>query len=501
MSCLNTLSARWYSQSPEISVEGIMKNFRPCVLYVLTVFLSVCSLPAFASGLLLPDSALRDDLAWLAERGVIHLSLSTWPLSQEEVERGLKGARPEYASELVVLARVDHRLTVMKARLLTRGHSLSADSTTPQGFARTAYASQGASLAVSAGTDNMDLHLQGNVEGDMQVSNGSRYNLNSSYGAKLAGNQWLAFGQIPQWWGPGNEGSLIRSDAARPVTGLLLQRAEQTVPETWWMRWIGPWQYQLSAGQLSQYSAVPHTLQTGGRLTLSPWSSLELGASRMMMWGGEGRSESLGTFWDGVTGRDNTGSSDEPGDQLAGFDFTLRLEPTLGLPISLYGQMIGEDEAGLMPSSGMYLGGIEGHHAAGKNAVNWYLEAHDTRTSMSRTGFSYTHHIYTDGYYQQGAPLGDAIGGDGQLIAARTELVTESGQRWGARLIYARVNPENEAVNQTFPDADTLKGLQLSWSGDVYRSVRLTTGVWYIASEHDDNDAGIGVSMEIPLDL
>ncbi|WP_410779889.1 hypothetical protein, partial [Klebsiella quasipneumoniae] len=27
----------------------------------------------------------------------------------------------------------------------------------------------------------------------------------------------------------------------------------------------------------------------------------------------------------------------------------------------------------------------------------------------------YTHHIYKDGYYQQGYPLGDAMGGDGQL--------------------------------------------------------------------------------------
>lgn len=478
-----------------------MKYFRSFVRCVISVSLSVCSMFAGASGLLLPDRELRDDLAWLSDRGVIPLSLSTWPLSQEEVERGLKRAHPEYASELVVLARVDHRLAVLKAHLVARGQSLSADNGTPQGFASTSYARQSASLAISASTDNLDFYLQGNVEGEMQVSNGSRYNLNRSYGAVLAGNQWLAFGQIPQWWGPGNEGSLIRSDAARPVTGFLLQRAEQTAPETWWMRWVGPWQYHLSAGQLNQYEAVPHALLTGGRITLSPWSSLELGASRMMLWGGEGRSQSLSTFWDGVTGKDNTGSSDEPGDQLAGFDFTYRLEPVLGWPVSFYGQMIGEDEAGLMPSASMYLGGIEGHHAAGKHAVNWYLEAHDTRSSMNRTGYSYTHHIYTDGYYQQGAPIGDAMGGDGRLIAARAELAMENGQRWGARVIYARVNPENEDINHAFPDADTRTGLQLSWSGDVYRSVRLMTGMWYTASKNDDNDAGVGVGVEIPLDL
>ncbi len=67
--------------------------------------------------------------------------------------------------------------------------------------------------------------------------------------------------------------------------------------------------------------------------------------------------------------------------------------------------MIGEDESGFLPSANMYLGGIEGHHGWGKDAVNWYFEAHDTRSNMSRTNYSYTHHIYKDGYYQQGYPL------------------------------------------------------------------------------------------------
>jgi hypothetical protein len=64
--------------------------------------------------------------------------------------------------------------------------------------------------------------------------------------------------------------------------------------------------------------------------------------------------------------------------------------------------MIGEDESGYLPSANMFLGGVEGHHGWGKDAVNWYVEAHDTRTNMSRTNYSYTHHIYKDGYYQQG---------------------------------------------------------------------------------------------------
>jgi hypothetical protein len=49
---------------------------------------------AYASGLVMNDNELRNDLAWLSDRGVIHLSLSTWPLSQEEINRALKKAKP-----------------------------------------------------------------------------------------------------------------------------------------------------------------------------------------------------------------------------------------------------------------------------------------------------------------------------------------------------------------------------------------------------------------------
>ena len=56
----------------------------------------------------------------------------------------------------------------------------------------------------------------------------------------------------------------------------------------------------------------------------------------------------------------------------------------MGFAISFYAQMIGEDEAGFLPSANMYLGGIEGHHGWGKDAVNWYLETRYPYQYVSR---------------------------------------------------------------------------------------------------------------------
>lgn len=265
--------------------------------------LSSLGAQAYAAGLVVNDNDLRNDLAWLSDRGVIHLSLSTWPLSQEEIARALKKAKPSYSSEQVVLARINQRLSALKADFRVTGYTSTDQPGTPQGFGQTQSADNSLGLAFNNSGEWWDVHLQGNVEGGERISNGSRFNANGAYGAVKFWNQWLSFGQVPQWWGPGYEGSLIRGDAMRPMTGFLMQRAEQAAPETWWLRWVGPWQYQISASQMNQYTVYPHTKIIGGRFTFTPFQSLELGASRIMQWGGEGRPQSLSSFWTGSPDR------------------------------------------------------------------------------------------------------------------------------------------------------------------------------------------------------
>ncbi|HEJ7994461.1 TPA: capsule assembly Wzi family protein, partial [Serratia liquefaciens] len=327
--------------------------------------------------------------------------------------------------------------------------------------------------------------------------------LNGSYGAVKIWNQWLSFGEVSQWWGPGYDGSLIRSDAARPVAGFMLQRADQSPFETPWLSWIGRWQYQLTAGQLSQYTAVPDTKLIGGRFTMMPTNFLELGASRIMMWGGSGRPQSWSSFWDGVTGNDNTGDpKNDPGNQLGGFDFKLKLQPLIGLPVSFYGQITGEDEAGMLPSHNGYLLGLEGHPEWGPTTINWHIEGADTRSNGKSDNVMYRHYVYKDGYYQQGYPLGHAMGGDGQMLSGRVEMVLDDGQRWSTRLVYAKVNPNSQTVNKAFPKSDTLKGIQLGWGYNFDSQVKFDTSLWYTDNNASTaDDVGAGISFEVPINL
>jgi hypothetical protein len=245
---------------------------------------------------------------------------------------------------------------------------------------------------------------------------------------------------------------LIRGDASRPVYGVTVQRANQNAFESKWLSWIGPWQYQAFAGQLDDYKAVPDAKLIGLRLTARPFPALEIGASRAIQWGGDGRPESLSSLWDAITGtKDNGGTGKEdPSNQIAGFDGRLFLQPLLNVPVSLYGQFIGEDEAGGLPAKYMYLGGADFSSIYKDMPYQLYAEWADTRTNGEVRRISYAHTIYKDGYYQHGFPLGHAIGGDGQTYSVGGDIRFDVMNRLSGRVLYAKVNESNLLINEAF---------------------------------------------------
>ena len=467
---------------------------------VITSGLFACAINASAAGLIAPDMDLRQDLAWLSDRGVINLSLSTWPMSQEEIESSLMSAHPSTPLETETIARIQQQLQDLKANAFVDAQVSTGHQDFPHGFAQSSHSDQDLSLGGRYSTDNVDVRLQGNVEGNQQVGDHSKVNVQGSYAAVKGWNQWLSFGQIPQWWGPGYDGSLIRSDAARPVTGLILQRADQSPFETPWLSWMGRWQYQLTAGQLAQYHSVPDAKLVGARFTMSPTNFLELGASRMIQWGGEGRPQSFSSLWDAIKGtQDNfVGTGHDPSNQLGGFDFKLKLQPLVGLPSSIYGQLIGEDEAGGLPSKYSYLLGLDGHSSLDNKAVNWHIEGVNTFADWHMKNVMYRHGTYKDGYYQQGYPLGHAIGGDGKMISGAAEMVLNHDNRVNARLFYAQVNAENQLVNLAFPKADTLKGVSVGWTGILCKRLKLGTSLWFTDGKYG-HDEGVAVKVELPI--
>ncbi|MDQ8960278.1 capsule assembly Wzi family protein [Acinetobacter baumannii] len=466
----------------------------------LAIFSSL-ALPVYAQGIILNNNDLRTDLNWLNQQGVIQISTSTWPLSGEEIQRALSTAKIENNAQQKVINSVMANLEAENTSTKLALFAETDPQNIPQKFADEQKSQYQAALELNAGGKQWDARLRVNAEKDPIIDHGQDVNVEGSYIAGKLWNQWLIAGQIPTYWGPGHEGSLIRGDASRPVYGFTMQRAEQQAFETKWLSWIGPWQYQAFAGQLDDYHAIPDAKLLGFRLTAQPLPYLELGASRILQWGGEGRSESFDTLWNAIKGNDNFYDGDlDKSNQIAGFDARLNLNHWGGVPISLYGQYVGEDEAGLLPSKKMYLAGIDYSSQLNNLPLQVYAEWADTRTNGDVQGISYNHYIYQDGYYQHGFPLGHAMGGDGQMLSLGGDIRFDVMNRLNGRVMVAKVNQSNSINNHAFTQKDEIKALDLTWTHYLKQNAPLKLNGWVSDSDVYGQDAGVSIGVEIPLE-
>ena len=459
----------------------------------------------WANGLLLNDENLRNDLNWLNHQGVIQISTSTWPLSEEAVIKAIQDANINNKTQQKVVESV---LAHVKSQNESFRVNLFAETDPqylPQKFGDNIKSQYQVGVQLKSSGENWAGQLKINTENDLIIDHDQKVNVEGSYLAGKLWNQWIVAGQIPTYWGPGHDGSLIRGDASRPVYGVTLQRADQAAFETKWLSWIGPWQYQVFAGQLDDYQAVPNTKLIGMRLTAQPFSYLELGLSRVIQWGGKGRPNSLSSLWDAIGGsKDNIDDPNivatDPSNQLAGVDGRLNLNQWTSIPISFYGQAIGEDEAGGLPSRKLYLAGIDYSSQIKKMPYQLYAEWSDTRTNGEVKNYTYTHHIYKDGYYQHGFPLGHAMGGDGEMYSLGGDIRFDAMNRLNGRLMYAKVNQSALEINQAFLQKDKFKTLDLTWTHYLRPDVPLKMSGWITDSESLGNNSGISIGIELPLD-
>ena len=86
-----------------------------------------------------------------------------------------------------------------------------------------------------------------------------------------------------------------------------------------------------------------------------------------------------------------------------------------------------------------------------------------------------------------------------KFIGLGAEVAVESGAGAEASIADADYSAAGAKVGSR---ADTLKGVQLGWSGDVMPTVRLNTSVWYTDANHSaSDDVGASIGIELPLSL
>ncbi len=212
----------------------------------------------------------------------------------------------------------------------------------------------------------------------------------------------LELGKFSLWWGPGRHGSLLFTTNAETILGGRL-RNPRPIPLGGWFRFLGLFQYDFFMARLNDDDRpVPNPILSGLRLALKPTAWLELGASRAMQYGGDGRSESLSTFWDVFRGKSETPGSTPEGNSLASFDAKVRI-PFRTQPVVVYAEFGGEDQSGSgFPSRWAGMGGIFLPTIGRLRKADFRVEYGDIFTD--ELGVWYQHSEYPHRY--KGLPLG-----------------------------------------------------------------------------------------------
>jgi hypothetical protein len=436
------------------------------------------------------DVGLRHDLEMLADAGVVKGPVTQWPVPWPDV------ARDVLAFEDVQMLTTGEEGALMRVKRAAR-HAMHADdfgahvrlagSTEPdvlRGFAVTPREEGEAEAGVEWMGEHVAIRLQGT--GVTDADDGKTWRPDGSYVAVSFWNLMLSAGFMDRWWGPGWDGSLILSTSARPIPALTLER-NYSDPFTWpVLKWFGPWRALVSFGALEDHREdFDETRFFAARVTFKPWRYVEIGLSRTAQWCGEGRPCDAETFWDLLTGQDNDQDPTlQPGNQLAGYDVRLS-SPWRGLPVALYGQMIGEDEAGLLPSKFLGLFGLEHWGSVGEGSYRVRLEYSDTACSFSHSDpqfdCAYESAIYTQGYRFRGRSIGHSIDSDGRMTSVGALYVTPKGASWELRARTADLNRDAttpEPNHTVAPLASTLDSIDLLHRRDILGG-RLTAGIGF----------------------
>jgi Capsule assembly protein Wzi len=280
-------------------------------------------------------------------------------------------------------------------------------------------------------------------------------------------------------WGPGWAGSLIM-DSAAPAIPALGWRREVAQSESPWLAWLGPWGADFFIGGLQGHTQPARPYLVGMRIELQPTDRLQIGLSRTMQWGGQGRDESLRTWLRALFGTDNIGNdgvtpANEPGNQLAGVDWRWVIGQQR--PLSIYGQVVGEDEAGHLPSRNMVLLGADARVPVSPGSLRVFLEWANTLagdiSGDPRPGASYRHHIYRQGYTQDGVLLGHPAGGDVQIASIGAVI-----ERGPAAALFAFSAGRAEPTAQLFAPGRVL-GITATAHADIAADQRVGAGFWW----------------------
>jgi hypothetical protein len=415
------------------------------------------------------DARLRTDIELLRAHGYIVGPVDAWPLPWAQIDRGIERARAGAALPPHLAAAVQ-RVAALSAynqkptRYLVRTAATNEPAIV-RGFERVARNT--ADVTVAASHDRGALHVTwgGSWQSDgtdqqRATRFGNGFSPDPSFVALRLGQNWSLYGGwIDTWWGPGQDGAMLFSTSARPMPKVGFRRLEPFSIDAPVLRWLGPVTFDMFVGIANEKRDYDNPAMVGIRFAFQPTPWFEIGLNRGLQLCGSGRpcdARIIGRALLGLADFDNTGTLDEPGNQLAGFDMSYKR------PIGKTGQILklsfattAEDADNILIEQfarqiGVGISGPVGDKGVLLDAGFEYLDSQATKFFGKLTadnaypGSTYNNFIYTDGWTYGRRPVGHSLDGDTRAITVHMALTDTENRRWhlAARHIDLNVNDD-----------------------------------------------------------
>lgn len=427
------------------------------------------------------DKRLRHHIQLLADAKLITVPVNTWPLMWLDVIDEVRNARTTAATPSQ--SRAIHYVLSAFAKQSRRSQvelvSHAGEQHNPMpGYGDLNREKEQTYLGVEFVGEGIAGRLRAhNVENPLD---GETRRFDGSYLSGLWGNWVVTAGSLNRWWGPGWETGLILSSNARPLPALSIQRHASTAFSSPWLSWIGPWQFVSFVGKLDDPRDVDGAYLLGAKLSFKPTSWLEFGMARTAQWGGEGRPQDGSSLWNLILGKDNEGSqgisqSNEPGNQLGGFDW--RISIPWPVPVGIYGEVIGEDESGYQPSRRVTTLGFDFVFSLPNSDLRIVTEYSDTATqrlddSDARYNTAYEHSIYTSGYRYYGRSIAASADNDSRVSTLAGLWQIDTSQSLNTTVKWLELN--SDGSGRAFPDGNSVaRGRSNGWHANIDYRINL----------------------------
>lgn len=393
------------------------------------------------------DNYLRQSLQTLSHAGIIKGPVNTYPIMWVNIVADLETVEePDSADIQFALAHVRSALHANHQDYIA-GVKLkgSSDPSLFQSFGET-YFEQG---SISVYKEYLGTNWAAKTQVTYRSQDGDSTEqdvvYDGSYLSVLFGNWAFSVEQLPLWWGPGQQTSLLLSNNARALPAVRISRHNWQAPESSWLQWIGPWTFSTFLGQGEHTTSISQIKYWGARFSARPHPSVELGLSRISQWGGVGMDNTLGGWWDMVR---LDSDSDNNSDNMAAIDLTYHFR-LFDRPLSIYAE-IADDNGTDDLSKPMQLYGARTFYGTENGIHTLNLEWSDTHIRCKGNDFTgqcaYFSDIYAEGYRRYGRVIGSGYGSDAKVLTSSYRYQTYEGYSWAVSVLRGHFYRETNTI-------------------------------------------------------